>query len=470
MSSQKTKLTKTFVDSLPMSPDKQVFYRDSELLGFALRITSSKVYIVERRLGSGTSSVRVTIGKHGDITLTQAREKAQVLLAQMASGINPNKQKKEKQLKTAEALALAETQPTLSDAYNAYKSERQLSEKTLRDYDQCVDDYLLDWKDIRLIDITRKMVQDKHALLTSRSKARANLAMRFLRALFNFSTEHYLDLDDRNIIDVSNPVNTLNAKKSWNKVKRRKGYIRKDQLKDWVDTVLSTEWVGQQYYNHNAYTNQDFMLFILLTGFRREEAECLEWKDVDLKYGTITSIDPKNGEPLTLPAGPMLLHILKERFDRSGSKPYVFQAKQGNGHVSNRSKARLKIAEISGIEFTFHDLRRTFSSLANSINIGSYTIKRLINHTVEVSSTDVTDGYIQVSFDDLRDAMTKIENVVFDDEAKQTIQNRSYKKVTRHQDYLEDAIALELEKNPGLKALSKIEQLNALMKPNKTTA
>ena len=465
MSSQKTKLTKTFVDSLPISPDKQVFYRDSELLGFALRVTSSKVYIVERRLGSGTSSVRVTIGKHGDITIAQARQKAQVLLAQMATGVNPNHLKKEKKFKIDEKTELATSQPTLNDAYHAYKSERKLSEKTLRDYNQCMNDYLGDWKETRLIDITCKMVQDKHALLTIRSKARANLAMRFLRALFNFSTEYYLDLEDRNIIDVFNPVNTLNAKKLWNKVRCRNGYICKDQLKNWINTVLSTEWVGQQYYNHNAYTNQDFMLFILLTGFRREEAECVEWKDVDLKYGTITSVDPKSGDPLTLPVGPILLHLLKARFDRSGLKPYVFQAKQGNGHITNRSKARLKVAEISGIEFTFHDLRRTFLSLANSINIGLCTIKSLIDHTTEISSEDVTDGYIQVSFDDLKDAMTKIENVVFDAAAKQTIYQRSFKKVTRHQDYLEDAIALELEKNPSLKALSKIEKLNAVMKP-----
>jgi hypothetical protein len=102
------------------------------------------------------------------------------------------------------------------------------------------------------------MVQEKHAELSKRSKARANLAMRFFRAVFNFSVEHYLDVNDKNIIDVSNPVNTLKAKKSWNKIKRRKNYIRSNQMKDWLDAVVSTEWVGQQYKNHNAYTNQDF--------------------------------------------------------------------------------------------------------------------------------------------------------------------------------------------------------------------
>lgn len=461
MSTEKTKITKTFVDSLALSPDKQVFYRDCELIGFAVRITTSKVYVVERRIGDGKSSVRVTIGRHGEITAEQAREQACMLLAEMAQGINPNHHKKQNRAKILAEYTTENQQPTLLTAYTAYTSERLLGKKTLRDYQQCVNDYFFDWKDIKLKDITRKMIQDRHALLSERSKARANFAMRFLRAIFNFSIEYDLNENDKSILDITNPVQILNAKKLWNKIKRKKGHIRKDQLHDWVNTVLSTSWTGQHYYNHNGYTNQDFLLIILLTGFRREKAECLQWNQIDFKYNTISSVDPKNAEPLILPMGETLHYILKERFARSGGKAYVFQARQGEGHVTNRSKAREKIAEISGIPFTYHDLRRTFSSIVNSLNISSYTIKRLINHTLDES--DGTDGDIQVSFDDLKSAMNKIENVIFTDDAKQQIKNRQYKIPTRHQDYLEKAVSSQLQDNPILSALSKIDQLKVLM-------
>ncbi|ENX57668.1 MULTISPECIES: integrase family protein [Acinetobacter] len=463
MTSERTKLTKTFVDSLPLSPGKQVIYRDSELIGFALRVTNTKVYVVERRIGNGKSSVRVTIGKHGEITPTQARDKASQLLGLMSQGINPNLEKQEAKKEMYAEYAKADQQPTLLDAYTAYKTERDLSQNTLDDYEQCIKDYLVDWRDIKLIEISRKMVQEKHAELSTRSKARANLAMRFFRAVFNFSVEHYLDVNDKNIIDVSNPVNTLKAKKSWNKIKRRKGYIRNNQMKDWLDAVVTTEWVGQQYKNHNAYTNQDFLLTVLLTGFRREEAETIEWPHVDLKYGSITSVDPKNGEPLTLPMGKTLHYIMQQRFERSGGGKYVFQARQGVGHVSNRSKARIKIAELTGIKFTYHDLRRTFSSVANSLNVGSYTIKRLINHTTDDS--DVTDGYVQVSFEDLQIAMNMIEDLLLDDEIISSIKNRKFKKITRHLDYLEKSVAENpVEIDDALKALSKVEQLKARLK------
>ena len=62
------------------------------------------------------------------------------------------------------------------------------------------------------------------------------------------------------------------------------------------------------------------------------------------------------------------------------------------------------------MEFTLHDLRRTFSSIAENLDYGQYTIKRLLNHTV---SSDVTEGYVQISDKKLRMAMQEIEDIVF---------------------------------------------------------
>lgn len=73
MSVERFKLTKTFVDNLDFSPEKQVFYKDAELVGFALRVTKVKSYIVEKKLPGGVTC-RVTIGQHGVWTVAQARE------------------------------------------------------------------------------------------------------------------------------------------------------------------------------------------------------------------------------------------------------------------------------------------------------------------------------------------------------------------------------------------------------------
>ena len=55
--------------------------------------------------------------------------------------------------------------------------------------------------------------------------------------------------------------------------------------------------------------------------------------------------------------------------------------------------------------FTPHDLRRTFITVAESLNIGPYSIKRLVNHKM---SGDVTAGYIVSDVERLRVPMQQI--------------------------------------------------------------
>jgi len=66
------KLTKSFVNFIPLYVSGQAFYRDSELKEFGLRVgTTDKVYITESKVKGKV--VRVSIGKHGAYTTEQAR-------------------------------------------------------------------------------------------------------------------------------------------------------------------------------------------------------------------------------------------------------------------------------------------------------------------------------------------------------------------------------------------------------------
>ncbi|MCA1775536.1 MAG: hypothetical protein LC676_08000, partial [Loktanella sp.] len=66
-----------------------------------------------------------------------------------------------------------------------------------------------------------------------------------------------------------------------------------------------------------------------------------------------------------------------------------------------------RIETETGLHITAHDLRRTFATTASRIDISAYKLKRLTNHT---SGGDVTAGYVQVTTDDLRDAMQRISD------------------------------------------------------------
>lgn len=402
MSANRVKLTKSFIDQLELKP---AIFRDSELIGFAVRVnTSYKTYIVEKKVNG--RSTRSTLGIHGQITLAQARVLAQEALVEMTKGVNLNEKKKSRITDAEKLYQVKQQQPTLVEAYSVYIDERELKPRTLDDYSDVINGYLSDWKDIKLKDINRKMIQDKHKELSERSKAQANMVMRVFRAIYNFSIEHYLDDDENPILPPINPVRTLTAKKAWNKIKRRKTYINEDKLPDWINAVLHFQDRGQK-----LETNKDFLITLILTGFRREECESLAWSAIDLKYGFITSIDPKNNEPHTLPMGDYLWAMMKKRRAAINTEWVFPSAKSVSGHITNISKVRNKINESCGIPFTFHDLRRTFGSIAEGLDYGKYTIKKLLNHKEE-DDRDVTAGYVQVSDKKLRAAMNGIEEIV----------------------------------------------------------
>ena len=65
-----------------------------------------------------------------------------------------------------------------------------------------------------------------------------------------------------------------------------------------------------------------------------------------------------------------------------------------------------QINERADISFTLHDLRRTFCSVAETIGVGTYTLKRLLNH--KTSRSDVTAGYTVLTAEELREPADRI--------------------------------------------------------------
>ena len=69
---------------------QQVILRDGLLKGFGLRITDKgyRAYVVEHRVNGAMT--RVALAKYGAITLDDARDKARIVLKEMAAGHHPN--------------------------------------------------------------------------------------------------------------------------------------------------------------------------------------------------------------------------------------------------------------------------------------------------------------------------------------------------------------------------------------------
>lgn len=385
------KITKQFVDKALPSPGKdQTFYRDSSLIGFALRVTSAgvKSFVVEKIIGNKVR--RMTIGKYsGALTTEQARTKAQILLGKIADGKDPIEEK--------QIAVMHET--TLGQVMQDYlKSRKSLKPKTLYDYNLIMNNVFTDWKNLPIMQITKNKVEKFHIQLgEKKGEAYANLSMRLLRALFNFAAGKYEDAQGGSLI-TENPVKRLSQTRAWYRIERRQTFIQAHELKAWYQGVQKLENEGLR----------DYFMLVILTGLRRQEAASLRWDQVDLKSKTLRIADTKNNEPHTLPLSTYLRKLLQTRLENA-TTPFVFPAPSASGHIMESRKQIDKVVASSGIQFTIHDLRRTFITIAESLDIPAYALKRLLNHKMH---NDVTAGYIVSDVERLRSPMQKITDYI----------------------------------------------------------
>ncbi len=385
--------TKKALDLLPLPEERRrLEVYDTHVKGLLLRITSkgTRTFCVYRRV-HGTPK-RIKLGTYPDMAIEQARRAARTTLNTIAEGIDP----------VAERRAQESLRTTLSDAFEDYLKARRtkLKPRTVKLYREAISTTFSEWKDKPLISITKDMVENRHAERSRKSRAAADGAMRVLRAVFNYAAGKYEDADGNPIITV-NPVSRLSTARQWNNVARRQTVIRGHELAPWFRAVLALE--GEKA-SARADVARDYLLFLVLTGLRKNEAARLRTADVDLQAGTFTVADTKNRVPHTLPLSDYLQALARRRVEQN-PEGYLFPGTGRTGHVVDVRYWIERVAEASGVTFCLHDLRRTFATVAESLDIPAYALKRLLNHK---TGADVTAGYIVTDVERLRGPMQRI--------------------------------------------------------------
>lgn len=388
------RLTNANVKKIQPPESGRATYKDTKLNGFQLRVseTGTKTFCVRADLKGKTR--RVTLGRFPNLSAEQAERLAKEELSQLAHGVDPTAYKR-----AEEARAI-----TLSECLTDYIDSRSaLKESTAEEYRRTLKQYLPDWMDRPLIEINRDKVERRHSRIGKKSPSRANKTMRILRAVFEYAHGKYEDENGEPVF-LHNPVKRLSHAKAWYKETRRTSYIKGASIKPWFEAVNSApDWLNC----NNPEAIRDYLLLILFTGLRRNEAASLRWNDVDLHHGTLTISETKNSHPHTLPLTPFLVELFQRRKKATGKSPFVFPSSGKEGHLIDPKKAVAKVRKECGVYFTPHDLRRTFITTAESLGIRDYTLKRLLNHR---SGGDVTDGYIITDVERLREPMQQITN------------------------------------------------------------
>lgn len=413
------KITQQIVQSLLPLDGKDTLYWDTELTGFAIKVTTGgqRSFIVQARIHVGMNKKRIRLNDCALMTVKEAREAARKLLSSMGLGHDPITERKK--------VELADL--TLRKALEDRISVRRLKPKTAADYRALASNAFPDWLDKPLSIITGQMAIDRHRQITGRSgPAQANYALRVLSAAFGHARGAHG-------LEAPNPVTRLREGKLFNKVRPRDGFVEPHELPALLATLRRLElakfeqdrkqqnaarveglsWrgmrsriaqassgeAGEGYMTPLHYSGAaDLVRVLLLTGFRLEEAQALRWEAVDLTRKVITLADNKANRTLRMPMCEALVSLMvrRARLLRQGDGSlleWVFPTTGGGRYrsLSTRVMPVLSraITEAAGKRFHIyaHKLRHTFATILRAMGHSEWTVAALLNHSRTSSVT-----------------------------------------------------------------------------------
>lgn len=400
MTTRKFRFTKKRLEAIP-KPNSRTRYYDDAIEGLIVDVSPNLImsFRVYKWLASENKPVTITLGKFPSMTIEQARTQSKKHLLQISDGKNPVK---EKQVKLQERY-------TLDFVFTDYLEKRKLQQSTVRGYTQVIHCYFKNYREKPFKNLDEAVIKKIHSIVSTTSQAQADLAMRVMRALFNFAKYEYRGSENE-IIYKDNPVKILSHLRNWNHVPRKQTRISKSQLSNFFATIEAFRKEAEIVSDLFTSSVCDFVEMAIFTGLRKSELLNLTWDAINLAERSYFISKTKNGTPLELPVSDRLLTILKRRLAQRTESDYVFNSHGQYGRVVEPKKVIAKIGEKAGIIFTLHDLRRTFTTTAESLNVGTYTIKRLLNH--KTKRDDVTAGYTVLTPEELREPAQTIENEI----------------------------------------------------------
>jgi len=317
--------------------------------------------------------------------------------AKTGQGVHSLREKRDKE--EARKRAEKSQSVTLENAFQEFLSTRQLKARTIKDYQGFMGSTFSDWGKRTIKDITRDMVSRRHKRLGEEiGHAQANQAFRFLRSLFNYCAAKFEDVDGSPLVKF-NPVLILTQTRQWFRVNRKQTIIKNKDLPKWFKAVIGLK----------SPAVRDYILTILLTGLRRNEALALDKNMIDLEERTLTLLDTKNNKPFLIPIPDYLHKVLKARIKANPGSKYIFPSRVQGRHMTKPQSGIDEVIKASKVEFCSHDLRRLFVTTAEALDLSPFVIKRLVNHAI---GTDTTSGYIVSDLERLRGPIQKIEDKI----------------------------------------------------------
>lgn len=383
------KLTMRTVELIEPPVEKQFVLWDTEIKGFGVRVLPSglKTFVVQYRNCEGIKR-RINLGRHGVITVEQARDLARIKLGAVAAGEDP-----------AEKVHLDRSGTTVSELCDWYLKEAEtgrllgrrrkpVAATTLALDRSRIEQHVKPLIGNRLVEklsiaeLERFQADIKQGRTAKGRKGRggvtsggagvAGRTIGMLHTIFEQAVRW-------NVIE-NNPARGIRKISVDVKCERR---LSASELKHF----------GMALSDHEAESPVAVaaLRLILLTGFRKMEALSLQWEWVDERNSCVRFPDTKTG-PQVRPLGAAALKLIQSQPKRKKNS-YVFPSDLSDGHFVGVPRVLQRICATAGIEgITPHVLRHTFASIAAELGFSELTICALLGH----ASRGVTQRYVHI--------------------------------------------------------------------------
>jgi integrase len=356
----------------PAKDGKPYDEKDTQVPGLHVRVmpTGKRTFVLLARFPGSPNPTRRSLGSYGELTLAEARDKANIWRRLIGRGIDPQIQEERDR-----QAALRQQQTTFGAVAEDFIRDKLPSEKKGGEVAQDIKrEFIPRWGNRPIGDITPKEVRDFVKSVKDRGKPyQAHNLLVTIRRLFEWAIDqHVYGIE-------SSPCDRLKPKAIIGQRLSRTRVLDSDELRAFWRAAGGL-----------GYPYGPLYQLLALLGQRRNEVGRARWSEFNLeqKLWTIPAERMKAGATHVVPLPDDALTILRElpRFENGdylfsttfGRKP-VYGFNRAKHDLDQRMRDELPDRTIS--PFVIHDIRRTMRTGLSALPIPDLIRELVIGHT-----------------------------------------------------------------------------------------
>jgi integrase len=332
----------------------ELFDGPGGIAGLCLRITPLGVKSWSLYYRVGGRQRRLTLGRHPNLPLAEARRRARVALEQADRGVDP----------AGERVERRPGRDTVEGVVGQYLElhVRRNRQRRAADVERMLRSAVLPhWGPRPVRSITKHDVLDLVDSIAARAPVMANRVQALLKRLFAWAAE-------RGIIEAS-PIASLRPP-------------AKERSRDRVlsDHELAAIWRAA---GELGWPWDPIIRLLTLTAARRSEVAGMRWSEIDVerKLWVKPGSRTKAGRAHELPLSAAALDLV-EALPRIDGSDLVFPARSGGGPASGFTNPKRRLDHLAGVAgWKLHDLRRTAASGMARLGAAPHVVAAVLDHS-----------------------------------------------------------------------------------------